>query len=85
MREAILLPGAREYRERMSEAEQFAVERRINRLERDASVDSRTIYGIPDIPTLFLYDDGEWRMSYAVPDEATLVIRSIAHVLDLPE
>lgn len=85
MREAILLPRAREYRDRMSDAEQRAIVRRIDRLERDASVDGRTTLDIPDIPTLFIYDDGEWRMSYAIPDEVALIIRSIAHALDLPD
>ena len=84
MREAILLPGARAYRALMSEAEQLEVERRINRLERDASVDNRTTFAIPGTSELFLYEDGLWRMTYATPDAATIVVRSIAHALDLP-
>jgi hypothetical protein len=84
MREAILMPGAKEYRDLMSEAEWEAVRRRINRLEQDASPDDRTTFAVPDVPGLFTYDDGTWQMIYVVPDDATLVIRTIAHVFDLP-
>ena len=83
MREAILRPGAREYHTLMSDAERDAVDRRIQRLERDPSPDGRTTFAVPDSPGLFFYDDGTWQMVYAVPDEATVIIRSIAHVLDL--
>ena len=84
MREAILRPGARDYYDLMSDAERAAVDRRINRLERDPSADGRTTFAVPEIPGLFLYDDGTWQILYAIPDDATLLIRSIAHALDLP-
>ena len=41
------------------------------------------MFTLPGIPDFFLYNDGVWRIAYAVPDEATLIIRSISHVLDL--
>jgi len=84
MREAILRPSARASYNLMSDVEREAVRRRMNRLEHDPSADGRTTFAVPDIPGLFLYDDGIWQMVYAIPDDATLVIRSIAHALDLP-
>ncbi|MGH2583791.1 MAG: hypothetical protein ACRDJE_02620 [Dehalococcoidia bacterium] len=84
MREAILRPPARAYYSLMSDAERDAIDRRIRRLEHDPSPDGRTTFAVSDIDGLFLYDDGIWQMAYAVSDNATLVIRSIAHALDLP-
>jgi hypothetical protein len=83
MREAILAPAARAYRDMMSDAERVAADRCIARLEGDATPDGRTTLAVPDVPGFFLYDDGMWRIAYTVPDGATVVIRSIAHVLDL--
>jgi hypothetical protein len=85
MREAMLQPAARTYRELMSDAERADIDRRIARLERDASADGLTTFAIPDSSGFFLYDDGVWRKAYAVPDDATIVIRSIKHALDLPD
>lgn len=85
MREAILLSAARAYADLMSEVERADLDRRIVRLEVDPSVDDRTTFGLPDVSGFFIYDDGIWRMTYAVPDDATVVIRSIKHALDLPE
>jgi hypothetical protein len=85
MREAVLRPPARDYRDLMSDAENAQTERILERLERDASVDGYTTFAVPEIPGLFVFDDGTWQMIYSLPDDATVVIRAIAHALDLPE
>jgi hypothetical protein len=85
MREAILQAGARRYYQLMSDAEQAAIDARLARLERDPTPDGITTFAVPGVPELFLYDDGTWQMRYLVPDDATVVIRSIAHALDLPD
>lgn len=84
MREAALGAEARAYYEIMSEAERAEVRRIRTRLEHDPAPDGWTTHDIPGVPSLLLYDDGAWQVLYAVPDEATVVIRSIAHALDLP-
>ncbi len=83
MREAILRPGARDYYELMSDAEQAAIDERAAQLEYDSTPDGIAIFEVPGTPDLFLYDDGTWQMRYRVPDDATIVILGIHHVLDL--
>jgi hypothetical protein len=85
MREAAFYGQARTYYELMSDAERPQIRARVARLEQDPSADGAITLAIPDFPRLFLYDDGVGRMTYNVPDDATLVVRSIAHVLDLPD
>ena len=84
MREAVLRPPARDYRNLMSDTEYAQTERILDRLERDPSVDGLTTFAVPDLPGQFVFDDGTWRMVCSIPDEATVVIRAIAHTLDLP-
>ena len=83
MREAALSGQARAYYELMSASERAEVRERITQLQRDPSPDGVTTFALPGIPGFFLYNDGEWRLAYAFPDEATLIIRSMSHVLDL--
>jgi len=85
MREAILQAGARRNYLLMSDVEQAAVDERLARLERDPTPDHVTTFAVLGAPDIFLYDDGTWQMRYFVPDEATVVVRSIAHALDLPQ
>ena len=84
MREAAILGAARIYYDLMSAPERGQIDRIIDRLERDPNPDDRAIFGVPDAPTLRLYD-GTWRLLCDVPDAATVAILSIAHALDLPE
>ncbi len=83
MREAALRGQARAYYELMSPAERAAIAQRSARLERDHSPDGRTTFAHPDASVLLVYDDGTWQMIYTVPDDASVIIRSIAHALDL--
>ena len=69
----------------MSDAEYAQTERILDRLEQDPSVDGHVTFAVPDIPGLFIFDDGTWQIVYSIPDDATVVIRAIAHALDLPE
>jgi hypothetical protein len=46
--------------------------------------DGATSFAVPGIPGQILYDDGEWQMHCILADDASLVIRTIAHALDLP-
>lgn len=85
MREAVLHGKTRAYCDLMGPAERAQVDQRLRRLELDPSADGVTTFELPGIPWLFLYDDGVWRMTYAVFDDATIIIRSIAHALDLPD
>jgi hypothetical protein len=85
MREAVLRPAARDYRNLMSDAEYAQTERILDHLERDSSADGLMTFAVPNIPGLFVFDDGTWQVVYSLPDEATVVIRAIAHALDLPE
>ncbi len=82
MREAALRGQARAYYELMSPAERAAIAQRSARLERDPSPDGRTTFAHPDAPGLLVYD-GTWQMIYTVPDDATVIIRSIGQALDL--
>ncbi|MGD9894624.1 MAG: hypothetical protein AB7R89_04020 [Dehalococcoidia bacterium] len=84
MREAILSPAARAYRDEMSDLERTAIDRRIAHLEYHPAPDHVTTFAVPGVTGFLIYDDGEWRMSYAILNEATILIRSVAHILDLP-
>lgn len=84
MLEATFRGAARTYYDPMSPVEQASIDRVIARLEHEPAVDGVHIFGVPGAAALFLHDDGAWQIAYAIPDDATLVIRSIAHALDLP-
>ncbi|MGH2587427.1 MAG: hypothetical protein ACRDJE_21130 [Dehalococcoidia bacterium] len=84
MREAGFRGAARVYYDLMSPAERAAIDRIIVRLEHDHTADGMSTFDVPDVPGLLLYDDRTWQVLYSVPDEASLVIQSIAHALDLP-
>ncbi|MGE0540326.1 MAG: hypothetical protein AB7R89_09095 [Dehalococcoidia bacterium] len=84
MREITFFGAARRYYAQMSDAERATLDLCLRRLERDPAPDGVTTFSIPGIPDFFLYDDGAWRMAYTVPDAVTVIIRSIAHALDLP-
>jgi hypothetical protein len=84
MREAAFRRAAYASYDLISQAEREAIDRAIARLERDPTADGLNTFEIPGTTGLLLYDDGTWQIVYALPDDATLVIRSIAHTLDLP-
>jgi hypothetical protein len=84
MREIAFFESARRYYDLISDAERITLDLCLRRLERDSTPDGVTIFRVPGIPDFFVYDDGVWRVAYAVPDAATVMIRSIAHALDLP-
>jgi hypothetical protein len=83
MREATLIGQARAYYALMSTAERSDVRHRLARIERAPWPDDQTIFAVPGTPDFCLYDDGDWRLFYAILDEATILVRSITHVLDL--
>ena len=85
MREVALRGAARAYYALMSGAERAAIDQATRLLEQNAQPDGLITFEVPGLPSLRVYDDGTWQMVYVVPDEATVVIRSIAHALDLPE
>lgn len=84
MREIGFYGRARTYYDLMSAAERETLDRCLHRLETDPAPDDVIVFAVPGVPGFFIYDDGVWRMSYTIPDEATIIIRSIAHALDLP-
>jgi hypothetical protein len=84
MREIAFFEPARHYYDLMGDAERTALDLCLHRLERDPTADGVTTFSVPGIRNFLLYDDGVWRLAYTVPDAATVMIRSIAHALDLP-
>lgn len=84
MREVALYGHARTTYDLMSPTEQASLDRSLHRLEEDPGPDGEITFAVPGVPGFFIYDDALWRLSYAVPDDATVVIRSITHALDLP-
>jgi hypothetical protein len=85
MRGAALRGKARDYYDLASAVERVQIDDRLRQLELDPSADGVIRFDIPGVPGFLLLDDGLWRMTYVVRDDATIVIRSIAHALDLPE
>jgi hypothetical protein len=83
VREAVLRPGARATYLMLDEGERDAVDHRLALIEHDPSVDHRVKFEFPRPPLMLrLFDDGEWRILYYLPDQATVAIQAISHVLD---
>jgi len=86
MREITLRGAAKSYyQDVMSPLEHGSIQAAFDRLEHGPVPDGRTSFAVPGIPSQILYDDGEWQMHCILPDDASLVIRTIAHALDLPD
>jgi hypothetical protein len=80
MREATFRPGARRFYGTLSNGEQGQVDILVALLERDPSVNDITTFWFPVPPHMFrLLDNGIWQLLYALPDDATVLIHSIAH------
>jgi ABC-type hemin transport system ATPase subunit len=83
VREAALRGSARTYYDLMSPGERQQIDDARRLIEHHPEPDGITTLAIPDSPHLYLYDDGIWQIIYALPDEATVIVLSIAHALDL--
>lgn len=84
VREAILLGGARAYYDLMSVDERDAIDGILRFLEDDPPVDRITVFDAPDAPDVRAFDNGTWRIGYQIPDNATIAVFALRHVLDLP-
>ena len=85
MRETVLLPGPRAYRDLMSDVERRAIDDRLALIERGIAADVVTRLDDPDAPLVHIFDDGTWRIVYMLPDQAAVAVLGIRHALDLPE
>ena len=85
MRKAALRGSAQRYYALMSPAERQQIDERRQYLEQHPEPDDRTTFLVPELPGLRLFDDGEWRIIYSVPDDATVVILHLRHVFDLQQ
>jgi hypothetical protein len=82
MREAMLLPGARAYRDVMSDTERRAIDQRLARIERGMIAGIVATLDEPDAPAVHILDDGTWRIVHLVPDQATTGVLDVRHILD---
>jgi hypothetical protein len=81
MREAAFTRAARATFGNLDSEDQAEVSRLISLIEHNPEVDNRRIFDLPRPPVILrVLDDGVWQIEFYVPDEATVVIRGIAHV-----